>query len=594
MSTLGGLGGGGSASGSGVGKGVLLSLLGAATAGVVGAATIGGLVGAEASRCPTDGGKRYVSQEPSEEAASDIPKDYLDTYRQAGEQYGIDWAILAAIGDKETDHGRGGMEGPGTAYGSAKGPMQFIDSTFETVGVDGDGDGARDVFDPEDAIPSAANYLKGSGAPDDYYSALLQYNGDDAYVQDVMNKAEEYRAAGGGDTQGLGLVTAPATEALSGFFGTRPAFAQEEGSGNDGRAALPLPEEHMGSYADDWGGSRPSGQPHDGTDIFAPEGTPIYSTVKGVVEPAFGQDDDQWNDYGGYVTQVRATEDAGPIKAGDRLLYAHQAREPLVGIGEEVQPGQQIGHVGNTGYSPNPGDEGPFDSHLHFGWFDPTGERSESATGAMNPYPMLGELKGNRGTSADEESGTLAPGACKTPGQSGSVSPGSGDAEELIANPNFQADPQAIEDLRAGIVDPRLVAALQAVTEEHQIYVPHFKEGHAFLPGVVDGPTIPDGYGAAGGLPNTHYFGRAVDIFEVDGKPVQGNGGDPDVQDVARILEGLPAQERPDQMIGPGAAYDALGATREKGYITEPDQVALHEDHWHLGFMSEEGTNNVE
>jgi hypothetical protein len=37
-----------------------------------------------------------------------------------------------------------------------------------------------------------------------------------------------------------------------------------------------------------------------------------------------------------------------------------------------------------------------------------------------------------------------------------------------------------------------------------------------------------------------------------------------------------------------------LGATREKGYITEPDQVALHEDHWHLGFMSEEGTNNVE
>lgn len=32
-------------------------------------------------------------------------------------------------------------------------------STWETPGIDGNGDGKRDVFDPEDAIPSSAKYL---------------------------------------------------------------------------------------------------------------------------------------------------------------------------------------------------------------------------------------------------------------------------------------------------------------------------------------------------------------------------------------------------------------------------------------------------
>ncbi|MFJ8312268.1 MULTISPECIES: NlpC/P60 family protein [unclassified Streptomyces] len=40
----------------------------------------------------------------------------------------------------------------------ALGIAQFIPSTWETHGIDGNGDGKRDIWDPADAIPSAASY----------------------------------------------------------------------------------------------------------------------------------------------------------------------------------------------------------------------------------------------------------------------------------------------------------------------------------------------------------------------------------------------------------------------------------------------------
>ena len=167
-----------------------------------------------------------------------------------------------------------------------------------------------------------------------------------------------------------------------------------------------------------------------------------------------------------------------------------------------------------------------------------------------------------------------------------------GEARKLLEDPNFGATPQAAGDLETGIVDERLVAALRSVAGEHRICVDAFKEGHYFLPGVPDGPRIPEGYGEAGGLPNTHYFGRAADIRWVDGKPVEGNSTDPDVLDVGRILAGIPREKRPDQIIGPPRWTKALGHGREEGWILDPDQLKLHRDHIHLGYM-EKGTRNT-
>ncbi|KIF03884.1 peptidase P60 [Streptomyces sp. RSD-27] len=44
------------------------------------------------------------------------------------------------------------------SHADARGIAQFIPETWATYGVDGDGDGDRDIWDPKDAIPSAASY----------------------------------------------------------------------------------------------------------------------------------------------------------------------------------------------------------------------------------------------------------------------------------------------------------------------------------------------------------------------------------------------------------------------------------------------------
>ena len=149
-------------------------------------------------------------------------------------------------------------------------------------------------------------------------------------------------------------------------------------------------------------------------------------------------------------------------------------------------------------------------------------------------------------------------------------------AGRLLANPSFGATPQAAQDLEAGVVDERLVAALGAIAGEHRVCVEAFKEGHYFEPGVPDGPRIPKGYGEAGGLPNTHYFGRAADVYWVDGEPVEENGTHPEVLDIGRVLAEIPARRRPDQIIGPPDWTRSLGYGRERGWVLERDQLEFH------------------
>jgi hypothetical protein len=189
-----------------------------------------------------------------------------------------------------------------------------------------------------------------------------------------------------------------------------------------------------------------------------------------------------------------------------------------------------------------------------------------------------------------EGGGRFALGPC-TPGREGVAEGVSGAAKELLETRNFEASPKAIGDLKAGIVDERLVTTLQAITEQHRVCVNAFKEGHYFLPGVLDGPLIPDSYPDAG-LPNTHYYGRAVDIRRVDGKPVRGNGTDPDVLDIGEFISRIPPQERPDQIIGPESWVKALGRSSEEGWILNEDELEHHKDHIHLGYIRNDRTWN--
>ena len=173
------------------------------------------------------------------------------------------------------------------------------------------------------------------------------------------------------------------------------------------------------------------------------------------------------------------------------------------------------------------------------------------------------------------------------PGSPRGAGPGRSEVRNLLKNPNFGATPQAVRDLERGVVDRRLVATLRGLTREHRICVQVFKEGHRFLPGIEDGPRIPEGYGKAGGLRNTHYFGRAADVWWVDGKPIEGNATDPGILEIGKILAGIPRYRRPDQIIGPPKWTGALGYGYQKGWVLAPDQLELHKDHIHIGYVND-------
>jgi hypothetical protein len=175
---------------------------------------------------------------PSSMSANGIPAAALDAYRRAATivdaadpECRIDWALIAAIGKVESNHGRYGGNGidrdgtvrpgiygiplngsnntatirdtDGGAYDRdltwdrAVGPMQFIPGTWRVVGVDANGDGRKDPQNIADAATATAVYL--CSGPGDLStdsgarSAVLRYNHSDAYADQVLALAAGYR-----------------------------------------------------------------------------------------------------------------------------------------------------------------------------------------------------------------------------------------------------------------------------------------------------------------------------------------------------------------------------------------------------------------
>lgn len=82
------------------------------------------------------------------------------------------------------------------SYAGAIGPAQFIPSSFQRFGIDGDTDGVRDPFSLTDAMASIANYLKLAGwneqaGEERQRQAIWHYNHSQAYVNTVMMLYEE-------------------------------------------------------------------------------------------------------------------------------------------------------------------------------------------------------------------------------------------------------------------------------------------------------------------------------------------------------------------------------------------------------------------
>jgi hypothetical protein len=145
-------------------------------------------------------------------APSGVPAVLVPIYQRAAAAYGLGpqgASVLAAINGIETAFGTN----LNVSSAGAVGWMQFMPETWAGYGVDANGDGVADPYDPEDAIHAAANYLQASGAPTDWYNAVFAYNHADRYVAEVLANAQCYGQLNGA-APGLFEVT-PKLKVLS-------------------------------------------------------------------------------------------------------------------------------------------------------------------------------------------------------------------------------------------------------------------------------------------------------------------------------------------------------------------------------------------
>jgi membrane-bound lytic murein transglycosylase B len=110
--------------------------------------------------------------------------ELLAAYHNAEAELGVPWSYLAAINVVETRTGRI----RGSSLAGARGPMQFLPSTWRRYGAGGD------IESVHDAVLAAARLLRANGAPADMAGALYAYNHSPLYVRAVTAYAEQMRA----------------------------------------------------------------------------------------------------------------------------------------------------------------------------------------------------------------------------------------------------------------------------------------------------------------------------------------------------------------------------------------------------------------
>jgi membrane-bound lytic murein transglycosylase B len=232
---------------------------------------------------------RPLPDGPSPSGPLGIPERAMSAYRTAAAAYGsacaLPWEVLAAIGRAESGHANGGQLYPdgltwepilgpvlnGSPFAAirdtdggaldgdevwdrAVGPMQFIPGTWDWIGVDGDGDGAADPNDIDDAAAGAARYLCVHGGDltdaDQLRTAILRYNNSGAYADAVMAWADGY--AGRATTVADPESPPKPTEAPEGRAGGSDGRGGDDRDGRDardsregrdtGRSAEPAPD----------------------------------------------------------------------------------------------------------------------------------------------------------------------------------------------------------------------------------------------------------------------------------------------------------------------------------------------------------------
>ena len=193
-----------------------------------------------------------------------IPPFLIPIYQAAGIEYQIPWQVLAGINEIETDYGRN----LSVSSAGAVGWMQFLPSTWKEWGVDANGDGVADPYNPVDAVFTAARYLHAAGASSNLSNAIFAYNHASWYVESVLLRA---KLIGGIPSQLIGALTG----LVQGHFPV--AAPAKYADSSVVKLAKKKVKTSNASIAID---SNPNAK---GTSIFAKKGSPVIAVNDGKI-----------------------------------------------------------------------------------------------------------------------------------------------------------------------------------------------------------------------------------------------------------------------------------------------------------------------
>jgi len=508
----------------------------------------------------------------------EIPPFLLPIYQACGTEYGIPWEVLASINKIET--GFGTNMGPSSA--GALGWMQFLPSSWEAFGLDANGDGRKDPYNPVDAICAAAHYLNLSGGSDDLYNAIFAYNHADWYVQEVLTYARAY-----------GKLPADLVGSLTGLTeGAHFPVAADARYADDLSAREALSQGADG--ADDAYGEAAdvisSSPTRRGINIFAAEDAPVVAVNDGVIEK-MGRSEELGkfvvlqDAYGNRYTYAELGEVVHdhrtvvmPTGKERRLpvdsenlrprLYALPDRvedRPEDGKGREVDnvvssdsrgtlkvgskviAGTILGRIGTA--------EDGIDPHVNFS-IRPAGRGAPR----IDPKPILDGWKLLEATAIYRAQGKN-PFSTKLSGAGVLLLSKEQLQKRVLADESLEIYECGREDIATGQIDRRVLAMLEyLVAKGYEMTVTSLKCGHSIM--------------TASGYVSEHSTGDAVDIPVINGVPVTGHQGPGTlVDELIRTVLALQGTMHPDQVI---SLEDLPGETSFA--------LADHYDHVHVGF----------
>jgi hypothetical protein len=514
----------------------------------------------------------------------EIPPFLLPIYQACGTEYGIPWEVLASINKIETGFGTN----LNLSSAGAVGWMQFLPSSWEAFGVDANGDGRKDPYNPVDAICAAANYLELAGGSENLYDAIFAYNHADWYVQEVLLYARAY-----------GKLPSDLVGSLTGLTeGAHFPVAADARYADDisARAALKDTEAQASGNAAEVISSSPTRR---GINIFSRQGAPVVAVNDGVIRklgdsPQLGKFVVLEDTYGNRYTyaelgevvrdqrlvvmptgeekqlpvesqdlrpRLRALPDRAAGDAGDEAAAAAgaelAAKNGSLRVGSKVIAGTVLARVAS-------GDEG-IDPHLNFS-IRPAGKGAPR----IDPKPILDGWKLLEATAIYRAKGK-SPFSSRLSGAGILLLSKEALQKRVLADEGLSIYTCGREDIAAGAIDRRILAMLEYLRSQgYELMITSLSCGHGLL--------------TTSGNISEHTTGTAVDIAAINGVPVTGNQGPATVTGaLIRDVLALQGTMAPHQVISledlPGEASFAM---------------ADHYDHVHVGYHAIESNNPLE